>query len=601
MISTFRKLSALLDQRERRRAVVVFVLMVGTAFLEALGVASIMPFVAVLMNPEIIDNNAYVRSVYDLLGFTDRNSFMVLFGSVLLFVFVSSLAFRALTTYAILRFSTMRLHTLACRLLSAYLRQPYEFFLGRNTATMAKSVLAEVSQVSNGVLVPAMQLMSAVLVSVALIGLLLIVSPVVSLAVAAGLALAYGGLYLLMRRLVARIGVGRLDANRRRFILTSEVLGGVKELRVLGRETDYLDRFRKPSLLYAQYQASSKVIQQLPRYGIEAVAFGGMLGALLYMVQLESGAAGLQDSMPLIALYGFAVYRLLPTFQLIFASANQMRFNMPAVDTLVADLTQKEQNEQRVLEPQAPALGLRRELRLEGISYRYPGADRPSLDRVDLTIAAGSSVGFVGRTGAGKTTIVDIILGLLSPQEGRLLIDGQAVTSANVRAWQRSLAYVPQSIFLADDTVAANIAFGLRTQAIDQDKVEEAARIAQIHDFVVGELPLGYQTIVGERGTRLSGGQRQRLAIARALYHNPDVLIFDEATSALDNATEAALMEAIEQLRGNKTIIQVAHRLNTVRACDTIVLMERGRIVEQGPFDGLMAGSDDFRRLAAVG
>jgi ATP-binding cassette, subfamily B, bacterial PglK len=593
LIDSLRKLNALLSPGERKRAWIVVLMMLVLALTEVAGVASVMPFVTLLMNPNSVETNPYLRVVYQWFGYSNPEAFLFPAGLLVLLLFVGTLALKALTTYAIVRFSTMRLHTLACRLLAAYLRQPYEFFLGRNTAALAKSILSEATEVANGVLVPAMRLLSGAFVAAALFALLVAIEPILALVVAAVLGGIYAVSYLLTRDFTGRVGAARLQANRRRFILTNEILSAVKELRVLGREAAYLDRFHGPSLRFARYHASGIVVRELPRYAIEAIAFGGMLGALLYLLRRQGGV---HDALPLVALYGFAGYRLLPILQQVFSNLSYLRFGRAAIDALYADLVQKaaREVEASVVVP----LRLSDGLRLERVSYQYPDAQRSALTNIDVTIRAGSNVAFVGRTGAGKTTVIDIILGLLVPTEGRVLVDNQPLGRGTMRPWQRNVGYVPQSTFLADDTVAANIALGLPNEQIERDRVERAARVAHIHDFIVSKLRDGYETVVGERGIRLSGGERQRLAIARALYHDPDIIVFDEATSALDDATERAVMEAIYGLGSEKTIITIAHRLSTVRNCERIYVLDQGRLVDEGSFEALSARSTAFRRLA---
>jgi len=596
MIDTLHKLNSLMSSGERRRAVLVFLLMLGMALLEMMGVASIMPFVSVLANPQVIETNRYLAFVYDRLGFTSSNSFLFFLGVVVLVLFISSLSFKALTTYAIQRFSNMRLHFMACRLLRAYLRQPYVFFLGRNTADLGKSILTEVGQVISGVLIPAMKVVCGMVVAFAILSLLLLIKPLFSLGVAAVLGGAYAVIYFLIRRLLKRIGEDRVRANKQRFVLASEALSGIKELRMLGREEAYLNRFRDPSERFARHQATCKVIGELPFLAIQAVAFGGVLVVVLYLIGLYGSVEG---ALPLIALYAFAGYRLLPAFQDIFKNLSEMRFSLPALEALYDDLTLKENKV--TLKKSPEPLRLRESIKLENVSYRYPCAETNALSEISLTIRTGSNVAFVGSTGAGKSTAVDIILGLLEPTCGRVLVDNQTLEGDQISAWQCTLGYVPQSIYLADDTVAANIAFGVPKEHIDIQAVERAARAAHIDKFIMQELPHGYETMVGERGIRLSGGERQRLAIARALYHDPDVVVFDEATNALDNVTENIVMEAITELHGRKTVILIAHRLSTVHNCDNIFLLERGRLIETGTYHELISSSSGFRRMVKGG
>jgi ABC-type multidrug transport system fused ATPase/permease subunit len=309
-------------------------------------------------------------------------------------------------------------------------------------------------------------------------------------------------------------------------------------------------------------------------------------------------SAGLQGALPVIALYAFAGYRLMPALQQLYVHITQLRFAGPALDNLHQDLLGLAPPATQDPDLATAPLELRRAITLANITYAYPNAQRPAVQDLSLAIPAFSTIGLVGTTGSGKTTTVDIILGLLQPRSGQVAIDGTPITPENRRAWQRSLGYVPQQIYLADDTVAANIAYGMPPDRIDQQALEHAARVANLHDFVTQEMPKGYATLVGERGVRLSGGQRQRIGIARALYHQPQVLILDEATSALDNLTEQAVMDAVHALGHKITIILIAHRLTTVRECDRIYLLDKGRLTGQGTYEELLAASDHFRVMA---
>ncbi len=598
MFDTLKKLNTLLSPNERRRAKLVFLLMLIMAFMETIGVASVMPFVSVLANPEILETNRYLASVYELLGFTTSDSFLFFLGVVVFLLFVSSLAFKALTTYAIIRFSSMRLHTIACRLLGAYIRQPtYEYFLGRNTADMGKSILSEVGQVINGVMIPVMRVIAGITVTVALLGFLLYMEPIISLAAALVLGGSYALVYIFTHRMLKQIGEDRLLANQQRYILASEALSGIKELKLLDRAHAYLSRFEDPSERFARHQATTNLISSLPQFAIRAVAFGGIILMILYLL---ASYGGMKGALPLIALYAFAGYRLMPAFQEIFGNVTRIRFSLPVLETLYSDIVLKEANAYKGKEKSFYSLQLHNSIQLEGVSYRYPAATADALKDITLEISVGSCVGFVGSTGSGKSTIVDLIMGLLSPSSGEVLIDGMVLNADNTRSWQDKIGYVPQSIYLADDTVAANIAFGIPQEKISKQALERAARAAHIHEFITTEMPEGYETVVGERGIRLSGGQRQRLAIARALYYDPDVVVFDEATSALDNATESAVMDAIEDLHGIKTVILIAHRLTTVRICDHIFFLDKGSLIASDTYNGLMKNNAKFQQMAFI-
>ncbi|ULX57903.1 ABC transporter ATP-binding protein [Ectothiorhodosinus mongolicus] len=567
------------------------------ALLDMIGVASIMPFMAVLANPEIIQTNAMLNAVYQAashhLGINTTEQFLFALGMLVFVLLVVSLAFKALTTYAKLRFVQMRNYSISMRLVEGYLHQPYSWFLSRHSADLGKSILSEVGQVISGGMTPMMNLIAHGAIAIALLTLLILIDPKLALIVGLTLATAYALIFKATRGLLGRIGKERVKANQRRFTAVSEAFGASKEVKVGGLEQAYIKRFAGPAQTFARHQATAQVISQLPRFALEAIAFGGMLLVVLYLMA-QSGSFA--SALPIIALYAFAGYRLMPALQQIYGAVTQLRFAGPALDALHADLMSLQP---AYANPSQDAIALKEAITLNQIQFCYPNAPQPALKNLSLTIPAKSTVGLVGATGSGKTTTVDLILGLLEAQEGTLAVDGQAITEHNRRAWQRAIGYVPQQIYLADDTVAANIAFGLQEKDIDQAAVERAAKIANLHEFVANELPQQYQTTVGERGVRLSGGQRQRIGIARALYDNPQVLILDEATSALDNLTEQAVMEAVHNLGHEITIILIAHRLSTVKSCDTIFLLEKGELKAQGAFDELTHTNARFRAMAA--
>ena len=589
---TIKKLLDLLTPPERKRAGLLLGMIFVMATLDVIGVASIMPFMAVLANPKLVQTNVFLNAVYTRLGFTDPQQFLFALGILVFVLLMVSLAFKALTTFAQLRFTLMREYSIGKRLVEGYLHQPYSWFLSRHSAELGKTILSEVATVIGSGMSPMMALIAQGTVATALLALLIMIDPKLAFIVGLTLATAYALIFKATRGYLARIGKERIQANQGRFTAVSEAFGASKEVKVGGLEQACIRRFSDPAQTYARHQASADVISQLPRFALEAIAFGGMLMVVLYLMA-ESGSFA--SALPIIALYAFAGYRLMPALQQIYSAITQLRFAGPALDALHADLMSLQP---AYPNPSQDTITLKQAMTLSQIQYRYPNAPNLALKSLSLTIPAKSTVGLVGATGSGKTTTVDLILGLLEAQEGTLEVDGQAITEHNRRAWQRAIGYVPQQIYLADDTVATNIAFGLKATEIDQKAVERAAKIANLHEFVVNELPQQYQTTVGERGVRLSGGQRQRIGIARALYHNPQVLILDEATSALDNLTEQAVMEAVHSLGHEITIILIAHRLSTVKACDTIFLLEKGELKAQGTFNELTDTNERFRAMA---
>lgn len=593
MIGTYKKIFRLLTPTERRSAVRVFLVMLASAILDVVGVASIMPFVAVLGSPEIMESNQYLKTISSSLGVVDQRAFIMLLGLATLAIFISSLMLKALNAYSIVHFVQMRMFSFSNALLVKYTTQPYEFFLNRNSANLSQLLFSEVSEVVNNVILPSLKVVSSVIVIFSIFLLLLFVDPVVIVFISIVLGGGFLAIYLVTRRLLSRLGAQRAKDNSARFIIASETLGGIKELRLMGRERTYIDRFHTVSKRFAQQQSVAKVIGDVPHFAVQAIAFGGILVLVLYLTARHSG---LEGAMPLIALYAFAGYRLLPAFQELFKNATQLNYMGAGLDNLLADMERPSVH--RI--PQADStseLLLDGDIALNRVCYAYKG-DRKVLDGLTFEIPKGSCVALVGTTGAGKSTTIDVVMGLLQPDTGYVSVGGLELNSENLPLWQRNIGYVPQSIYLADASIAENIAFGVPSDSIDMAAVERAARTAHIHDFVTTAMPQGYQSRIGERGARISGGQRQRIGIARALYHNPQVLVFDEATSALDNATESAVMEAVSELAGQKTIILVAHRLTTVKKCDVIFLLEDGRLAGQGTFDYLSASSAAFARIA---
>ena len=581
MLNIYRRLWDLLDAREQRRFLLVLALILAMGLVDMAGVASILPFLAVLANPEVVQEQPVLRAAYAWLGFDDTRPFLALLAAASFVFVVTAQAVKALATYAVTRFSTMRNYALSSRLLEGYLRQPYAWFLNRHSADLGKTVLSEVDQVVVRALMPAVQLLAQGAIVVFLLLLLLVVDPVVTLVAAGVVGGAYALVFAVARRYLTHIGEARLRANRARYELAQEAMGGIKDVKLLGLEPSYVRRFRAPAFRFSRAQADAAVIAQLPRFLLEAIAFGGMLALILVLLLTGDGTLG--AVLPLLGVYAFAGVRLFPALQQLYQALATLRFDGPALDALYEDLDATRRAPRLPAVPRdAPALAPRRRVALEGVTYTYPGAERPALDELDLAIDANTTVGIVGTTGAGKTTAVDVLLGLLEPDAGRLVVDDTPIDATNRRAWQRAVGYVPQHIFLTDDTVAANIALGVPAAEIDMAAVERAARVAELHRFVTDELPRGYATKVGERGVRLSGGQRQRIGIARALYHDPAVLVLDEATSALDNRTERAVMDAVHHLAHAKTIVMIAHRLSTVQDANAVVVLEGGRVAASG-------------------
>ena len=593
-MQTLKSFLFLLKNHERKQALFLLGMILLMAFLDMIGVASILPFMAVLSNPDVIETNNFLNSLFqasNVFGINNYNEFLFFLGILVFILLVVSLSVRALTTYIQLRFVQMLEYSVTKRLIEGYLHQPYSWFLNRHSADIGKNVLSEVSVVIRGIKY-IFEIIAKSLVTIAIISLLFLVNPKLTFVV----GILLGGIYIIIfyfiKNYLRKIGKKRLENNELRFKAIIDGFGAAKEVKFGGLENNYVERYAKPTYIFARTQASSGIISQIPRFILEAVAFGGVLLIILYMM-LASGS--FNTALPILSLYVFAGYRMLPSLQQIYLAFSQITFISPSLDKLIEDIKSlkpisKNQDESELL--------FNKSISLKNIHYNYPNSSQSVLKNINITIPKKSTVGIIGTTGSGKTTTVDIILGLLEAQKGTLEVDEKIITTQNSRAWQRILGYVPQQIYLSDDTISANVAFGVKDEDISQEAVEKACKIAELHNFVVDELSDKYQTKIGERGVRLPGGQIQRIGIARALYHKPQVLVFDEATSALDNLTEQAVVDAINNLGEKVTIILIAHRLNTVKNCDRIFKIEKGQVISQGTYNEIMNINNNFRSSA---
>ena len=575
----------LLTQREKKSTALLLLMILLMAIIDMIGVASILPFIAILTNPTLIETNIYINKFFQisfLFGVRNYQEFLFFCGLLVLILLVTSLIFKALTIYAQARFSEMRHYSISKRLVKSYLQQPYSWFLSQNSSEIGKTILSEVNNVVSNGLSQLLEVIAKGSVAISIIILLILVDPMLAFVVGFVISLAYGLIYFSLANYLKRLGEDRLFHNELRFKTIGEAFNASKEVKVGGLENSFVNRFSKSAIVYARTSTLAEVIKQLPRFFLEAIVFGGILLIILYMM---SQTGSFNTALPVLSLYVFAGYRLMPALQQIYASLTILKFVESSIDKLYEDMKKLDpfiENQKQEILP------LKKSIVLKNVSYNYPNSSRTTLKNLNLIIPAKSTVGFIGTTGSGKTTTVDIILGLLEAQEGSLQIDGKIITKQNTRAWQRSIGYVPQYIYLSDDTVEANIAFGIDSKDINFEAIEKASKIANLHEFVMEELPLKYQTIIGEDGVRLSGGQRQRIGIARALYHSPQVLILDEATSSLDIETEQAVMSAVNNLSKDITIVLIAHRLNTVKNCDIIFKLDKGQIVDQGKFSEII-------------
>lgn len=583
-MQTFKKIFFLLTLKERKDASILMILILLMALLDTIGVASILPFMTVLVNPGLIESNFILIRLFEIaniFGVENEQQFLFALGLLVLILLIISLSFKSLTTYFQVKFTQMSEYSLAKRLMEGYLHQPYIWFLNRNSADLGKRILSEVSHVIGGGLTPLIEIVSKSTIAISLILLLIIADPKLALIVGFTLSIAYGLIYYFISSHLKLIGKQRLKNNELRFSIINEVFGASKEVKIGNLEKFYVNRFSKAAKSFAQTQATLTVLAYLPRYILEALAFGGILLIILYVL---SQTGDFNNSLPVISLYVFTGYRLMPSLQQVYSASAMLTFAGPSLDQLYDDVKNLKP---AILNHDENGFEFKKTITLKNINFSYPDTSRSSLCNINLIIPSKKTIGLIGPTGSGKTTIINILLGLIEAKTGSLNVDEKVITKQNLKSWQKLIGYVPQNIYLSDNTIAENIAFGIEPKEIDYKNVEKVSNIAKLHDFVIDELPLKYKTIVGERGVKLSGGQRQRIGIARALYHNPQVLVLDEATNSLDNQTQKAVMDAINSLSKDITIILIAHRLETLKNCDTIFKLEKGNLIGQGTFSEL--------------
>ncbi|MFV1979661.1 MAG: ABC transporter ATP-binding protein [Rhodothermia bacterium] len=596
MIDLISKFWRVLERRERRQVLLTIAVLLASSLVQILGVGSILPFMAVLSTPDIIQSNQWLSALFTSLHFTSEPRFLFFLGLCSLGAVLISNACLALNQWITVHLSASIQRRLEVRLLEKYLQAPYLVHLRRSPAELKRNVLNETLQFS-GIGNLGLQLVASTFLILCVTGVLLAVNPMLTLLLGAFIGGGYGLVYLVVRRRIAGIGRMRMDANLQRYKMVDEGLAGFKELRILQRTPWVMRRYTEAAGILTATLAKRSVLSTLPRYFIEVLGLGGMLLVVLYLLASQ---ADVRATIPLISVFAFGAYRMLPAMQGVYSSTMGLRFHAPvarAIEGELCGVVEAKTVEDGGGEENAP-LAFRTAVELRNVSFRFTQDRGWVLRDVTLTIPRGAFIGFAGETGAGKSTLADVILGLIPPDTGEVRVDGLLLRGSATRGWQQLLGYVPQEIYLADDTIEHNIAFGLPPEQIDGSAVRGAARLAQLDRFIEQELPEGYETLVGDRGVRLSGGQRQRIGIARALYHRPEVLVMDEATSMLDGETEARVFSALERLAGEITLIVIAHRLTTIKRADTIYLLEKGAVAVQGSFSELMESSRQFSNMA---
>jgi ABC-type multidrug transport system fused ATPase/permease subunit len=587
-----KKIKILFTKSEEKKLRLIFLGILIMAILEVIGVASIMPFITLISTPGVIHNNVYFNTIYIFLG-VDDTYFIILSGILVIVTLLISNGVKAFITWKLTHFSNMQVHRLSMKLLRQYLLQPYSFYINKNTSELGKNILSEVDRGVGGVIMQSMVVASKIVVALFLFGFLLFLNPLIAITALIVLGGFYFLIFSLFKKKIHAIGVEQTELTYKRYKISNEAMSGIKEVKIHNKEEEFVNKFATSSERYANNGALSQIISIMPHFFLEVIVFGGMIAITISIFNTIPDG---NSVIPIISIYAMVGYRMMPSLQQIYSGITTIKYNTPALQILINDLSQK------IIESKGdcdkkPTIKFNKKIQIKDLIFNYPNSTTPTIKKLNLSIDCNTTVGLVGSTGSGKTTLVDILLGLLSPNAGDIIVDGVQISENNISSWQRKLGYVPQTIYLMDDTIENNISFSVSKGKTDRDRVIKATKMANLDHFI-STLPEQYQTVVGERGVRLSGGQRQRIGIARALYNNPELLVLDEATSALDGVTENVIMDTIHNITHKKTIIIIAHRLSTVKACDVIHMLKDGRIVESGTFSQLTSSNKEFRRMA---
>jgi ATP-binding cassette, subfamily B, bacterial PglK len=596
MLQIIRKFITFLDPASRIQMALLLFPMLLTAMLELASIGLIVPVIHAMVSQPGESGGFMVELFQALLPNVPPHDLLPWIAGLFAAAFIVKNIILFAMTYIIVRFIRYKTARFMQRMFRIYLRQPFSFHLQRNSAEILRNLTTGAGSAFEGLRVMLMLVLELLLMAAAGV-LLLFVEPLITFSAAAVLVTFGAVYYTVSSPFFQRWGARTLAIEAKMIQAINEALGSIRDVILLNCQPYLEKNFSRHTNDIAKYVTLNTVSQQVPRLAVETLVIVGFVAVVLVLTKTDNSIG---DVLATLGIFGMASLRLMPSLNRCLTNASELRYRAALVDVLHKDLTSG------LIQDENGHIGGRKEdmpfdttMRLDKISFQYEGTEQSVLSQIDLAITKGESVGFVGASGAGKTTLMDIVLGLLQPVSGRVIIDG-CDSRDNLGAWQDHIGFVSQHIYLTDDLLRRNIAFGIPDQDIDEARLTEVVRLAHLEQ-VVSNLPDGLNTMVGESGTRLSGGQRQRVAIARALYRDPDVLVFDEATAALDNETEREITDALESLAGEKTLLIIAHRLSTVRNCDKLVFMKDGRIADQGTFDELLSRNAEFRRLAQLG
>ncbi len=596
MFKLIKQLFTLLDSSQRKRFYILQILVMFSAFIEIFGVISIIPFMALVGDMSLLQQDTLIAQIYQASGVTSELNFLFILGTGALAVLSFSALFCMFTTWRLSMYTASVAAELTSKLYNHYINKDWLFHTIVSSSKLSKNIISEATRVSNGILTPLMQMNARIIFTIFTSISLFVYDPKVGIIGFIIFATAYLFLFKLVKNKIHENGKTISNVAEKRFRLINEGLGGIQDILLLGRGDDFVKRFTILNNKLGHSLGSNMALALVPRYFMELLAFSAILILTLYLISNHS--TNLSIILPIISVYALATLKLLPAFQQIYTSAAQIKSHIVAFESIRQDLNNSMNLKSNHIEFEHENFILKNKISIENVNFTYPRKDNPTLKNINISIPARSVIGIAGESGSGKSTLINIILGLLKPDQGQLKIDDKTINDDNIRCWQNTIGYVAQNIFLTEGTIAENVAFGIPREKINIKQAEQALQLANLSELL-NSLEHGIHTKIGERGVQISGGQRQRIGIARALYNQAKVLLFDEATSSLDGITEKIIVEAIHNFTGDKTIIMIAHRLKTVEKCDLIYFMDNGQVVDYGSYQDLIDRNEHFRHLAS--
>ena len=596
----FLKIIFLLNPKEKKRLLLLLFSSVIMAILDIVGISSIMPFFAILANPEIINTNKILNKTYNYFNFTTNNEFL-LFAAIFAFItIIISLIFKTFNTYALNKYTRLANARVSSSLLKIYFEKPFSWYITVHRPDLITNLISIVGNVISGGLRSVLIIATQGILSFAILITLFIANSYIAIILGITFLIIYSIIIFFTANILNNLGKDRVKANQEMISKLNEIFSVYKSIKLGNIEDFYSKKYEKPLYKNAKIFSYIDILSILPKFFIEAITIGIML--LIIIFSLSNNSESFAEIVPILTLYAFATYRLMPSLQMLYNGINSFKFSWPSIDLIYSEFKNARKKKPSKVKIKSKfddiqKITFKKNIVLKNIHFQYPGSDFKALKGINLDIKKNTIIGLVGETGSGKSTTVDILSGLLNVQKGTFEIDGKDINSVDIKSWQKSIGYVPQQIYLNSSTIMENIAFGVEFENINMELIKRASKIANLHNDVINDMPEKYQTNVGDLGIKLSGGQCQRVAIARALYHRPDILIFDEATSSLDNLTEEAVMNSIINLKNKLTIILIAHKLSTIKNCDNIYLFRNGKIIDEGNYTDLKSNNKFFQRM----